>query len=522
MEFLYGIFDNFSQKPSFKYDGKHQFITTFGIIFTIILYILLITLGIIYGKELWEKKSPSITSSELYYQNPGKIDLKNELFFMLSLENEHLKPYINESIYFAELKLYRYNPEANNIKDSTESINLTRCNNVVNENTKYYNLVKHLDLYNYYCIDTKRTPNNIFLNEYWGNKDFAMATLMIKPCYFKNDNSTCQNQVYINEYLMDKILSFYFINNLFDGENYKNPVLPYLEEKIFYPSSLKYTEVTLYFKHLKVSNNKNIFLENFITNSYSLDESIVNSIDSIKNKDKIFMLTLQNKNIIKIYKRDYYSLPKWISEIAGFFYFFQIIFNIFVRPYSTSEFYLSLISDLYELTNKSSKKIIKFENKLNKDNNSIINKSYLSAIGHDNSKINILPESNKIEYKKELNKDELPHFGKNKFYYSNKNLHIKYFNQININRLLNKKINAPNEINYRYTFFDKFIGLYMKNCYINNKTNLFHLRKTFINKLLEIKKFVRRSYYFDKLLEQMKNDGLKIFKSNKFMPILKT
>ena len=130
MEFLYRIIDNFSQKPSFKYDGKHQFVTVFGIILTSILYIILTIFGIIKAKELWQKKSPSVTSSEIYYPNPGKIDLANELFFMVSLENENLKPYINESIYTTAFKFYRYNKTTEQFKK--DYINLTRCSNVLN------------------------------------------------------------------------------------------------------------------------------------------------------------------------------------------------------------------------------------------------------------------------------------------------------------------------------------------------------------------------------------------------------
>ena len=522
MEFFYGIADNFSQKPSFKYNGKHEFITTFGIILTIILYILLIIFGIINAKELWQKKLPSITQSKIYYPNPGKIDLTNEFFFMVSLQNENLKPYINESIYTSDFKFYKYNEKTNELEK--DYINLTRCNNVINKNSKYYNLVNHLDLYNYYCINTNETKNNFYINEQWGNKGFVMATLNIKPCYLKNDKSNCQNETYINKYLNDKILSFYFINNLFNGENYNKPISPYLDEKFFYPASLKYTEVTLYFNHLKVSNNKNFFSKDFVINSFSLDEFVVNTMDSISRTGAIFALTFQNKNLIQIFKRDYYSISKWISEMAGIFYFLQIIFTLIVRPYSTSEFYLYIISDLYKSVNKTEKKIIKFEKKLNIDNNNlIVSRQRLSADVFDNSKKNILVEIINHENKKEIKNNEYPHFDKHKIYFSDKQLYIKYFNKNNAIKSLNKKINIPDETNYKYNFFEKFIGLYMKKCYINSKTDLFHLRKIFINEILEIKKYVRRSCYLEKLLEEQgKNDELDIFKVNNLAPHLKS
>ena len=525
MEFLYVIADHFSQQPSFKYNGKHQFITTFGIILTIILYILLIILGFISGKELWEKKSPSITSSEIYYSNPGKLDLINELFFMVSLEDEKLKPHIDESIYTTILKISRYNEITKEFQ--IEYVDLTRCSNIINKNSKYYNLVKNLDLYNFYCINTNEKTNNLYINEQWGNKGFVMAALNIKPCYTKDDISNCKNDSYIDEYLKDKILNFYFINNLFDGENYKKPLFPYLDEKFYYPTSLKFTKVTLFFKQIKISNSNNIlnvFSKNSIINSFSLDNFVSSTLDSKNREDPIFQLTFQNKNILRVYKREYYSISQWISEIAGIYYLFQIIFSLLVRPYSTSEFYLDLISDLYASVNKTIKRVIKIDNKLNINNNNlIIKKQRYSSDVNDNSKKNILIEIINNENKKMFKNDEHPHFNRNRIYFSDKKKYIKYFSENNVIRLFNKKINISNEINYKYSFFDKFIGLYMKKCYINNKTNLFHLRKIFINEILEIKKYIRRSCYFDKLLEEQgKNDELNKIKINSFVPHFKS
>ena len=523
MEFLYGILDNFSQQPSFIYNGKHQFITIFGIIFTIILYTLLIILGLITGKELWEKKSPSITSSDIYYPNPGKIDLINELFFMVSLENENLKPYINETIYTTVFKFSRYNETTKELR--IDYINLTRCNNVINKNSKYYNLVKHLDLYNFYCINTNEVSNNLFINEQWGNKGFVMASLNIKPCYLKKDNSDCQNEVFIDKYLKDKILNFYFINNLFDGENYKEPAFQYLDEKFYYPSSSKYTKVTLFFKHIKISNNNNIFTKDSIINSFSLDDSVTTILDSKQREDPIFALTLQNKNILRIYKREYYSTTKWISEMAGIYYFFQIVFSSIVKLYSTSVFYLDLISDLYAPNNYTQKNVIKFEKNLkNIESSLIINKSRLSDEVYDFSKNKILVDySNNNKNKKELNKETNHHFDKNKLYYLNKKKYVKYFNENNNMTSLNKKINISNGINYKYNFFEKLIGLYMEKCYISNKTNFFHLRKKYINEILEIKKYIRRSCYFEKLIEiQTKNNDLSKYRASSFTLRLKS
>ena len=140
-------------------------------------------------------------------------------------------------------------------------------------------------------------------------------------------------------------------------------------------------------------------------------------------------------------------------------------------------------------------------------------KSYLTAIVRDNSKNIFITGANYNESKKMLNKVELTNFDKNRIYYSDKKLYVKYFNENNVSRLLNKKIIISNEINYKYKFFEKIIGLYMNKCYVNSKTSLFNLRKIFINEILEIKKYIRRGCYFDKLLEQqMKNEDLNLFK----------
>ena len=227
----------------------------------------------------------------------------------------------------------------------------------------------------------------------------------------------------------------------------------------------------------------------------------------------MFVLKLQNKNKIKIYKREYYTITNWVAEISGYYYFLYIIFNFLVRSYYTSEFYLNLISDLYAPIDKNHKcrnqKIIKFENKTKVDNIfRSTRKSQVSAIP-DNSKSNIV-ESNSLNNR--MNHDNVKENSKNNtcnfthiklIPFEEKNLYIKYFSECKFIKLFNKNININinNEINFKYNFFEKFICLYTNKCYTSRKAILFRLRKKFINEILEIKKYARRSCYFEKIFE---------------------
>ena len=527
MELLYGIADAFSQQPSFKYDGKHQFITNLGFVLTSILYTLTIILGFIIGKELWEKKSPTITSYQKYNPNPGKISLINEFFFMVSLQNVNLSPYIDESIYYSVFNFYYFNETTNQFR--IEYINLTRCSNVINKKSKYYHFVKNLDLYNFYCVDKNNSLKDLYINEYWGNKDFIMASLNINPCYLKINSSDCKDKAFINNYLKDKVLSYYFIDNFFNGENYTTPIIPHLIRKFFYPSSIKSTKVILYFKNLKVLNAKDFFHRESKIDSFNVDEFMI--MDSVNNTDTIFSLAYQNKNKIQIYKREYYSITKWISEITGYYYFFHIVFTILARSYSTSEFYLNLISDLYapapinKIYNNQMQKIIKFDNKINNCN--IFNsarKSQVSA-APDNSKSNISVESNKFMNNCINNENKVNENIKNNICslmhiklipFTDKNLYIKHFSENKVIKLFNKSINICNENNYNYNFFEKYICLYMTKCCNSKKAKIFRLRKKFINEILEIKKYVRRSCYFEKIFEEYLDEAPSIMKSKNF------
>ena len=522
MELFYGLIDNFAQQPSFKYDGKHQFISTFGIILTVILYALIIVLGFTIGKELWEKKSPTITTYLKFYPNPGKINLVNEFFFMISLQNASLQAHIDESIYFSAFKLYHYNKTTDQYR--TEYINLTRCSNIINKKSKYYDLIKDVDLYNYYCIDTSKTTD-IYINGYWGNHDFVMGGININPCYIKSNTSNCQNTEFINEYLKDKAISYYFVDNFFIGENFTTPIVPYIIEKYFYPSTTKYTKVSLFFQHLTVSNSGDFFHREFRINSFNSDTFVTDDMQQKNVTDSIFELALQTKNQIQVCKREYYSITKWISEITGYYYFFRIICSLLVRSYATSEFYINLISDLYAPVNKKNKnqvqRIIKFENKTNTENIFKSRRKSQVSVVPDNSKSNISIESNSI--KNRISQDNINENIKNNIYnlmhikfipYEDKNLYIKHFGESKMIKLFNKNINIFNEIGYKYNFYEKFIGLYISKCNTSTKAKLFQLRKKFINEILEIKKYARRSCYFEKIFEGHMSDASNIIKSS--------
>ena len=54
-------------------------------------------------------------------------------------------------------------------------------------------------------------------------------------CQNSTATATCFNQSYIDSYLSNEQLNFVFVNNMFDLDNYDDPISPFIDDQLFFP-----------------------------------------------------------------------------------------------------------------------------------------------------------------------------------------------------------------------------------------------------------------------------------------------
>ena len=254
------ILDSFGVGINFYLEGYKDYRSQLGGFITLVIYAITVICGIIFSKNLLQRVNPSVSTTSANYPNPEKILYPNNTFFILGITVDSL-PFINESIY---RPIAYINTKVNGSEElMRQNISVDLCDKVLNEDYKYYDVIKHLNLSNFYCIDlnqnNKNSINNeeLYINEFWGNDGFRMLQIKIFNCSaVADDISQCADNDVIKEKLSSPIISYYTLKNYIDTNNYKNPFVRGLQETFYYVSYKKFISATPYLKHVQTHSDK--------------------------------------------------------------------------------------------------------------------------------------------------------------------------------------------------------------------------------------------------------------------------
>ena len=184
--------DLFGQTPGFYINDNKELKSYLGGIITLIIISLSIIMGIILGKEILQKKNPSVNLITESYESPKKINYFDNYEVLLSINNLDKIPEINEQIYYAKANLFKTIVNSSGSYSEYIDLKMTRCIESM-KNSNNYNLVKELDLYNFYCLD-KNNKDLIYINEFWGNNNFQMIQIKLYTCNNDTMNKTCASE----------------------------------------------------------------------------------------------------------------------------------------------------------------------------------------------------------------------------------------------------------------------------------------------------------------------------------------
>ena len=174
--------DSFGTIMTFYLRGFKDYRSNLGGFVTLLIYITSFAFAVYFAQEFWEKSTPTISTSLTINSNPSKLNYPNDIFFMIGLSIDS-SPFLNEKFYrpIGQIKTKINGTET----FLTKNLSLETCNNIFNENYKYYDSIKHLNLSNFYCLSLDKNKNNgieqeeLFINEFWGNDGFQMIQIKL-------------------------------------------------------------------------------------------------------------------------------------------------------------------------------------------------------------------------------------------------------------------------------------------------------------------------------------------------------
>ena len=516
------ILDSFGVGINFYLEGYKDYRSQLGGFITLVIYVITIICGIIFSKNLLQRVNPSVSTTSANYPNPEKILYPNNTFFILGITVDSL-PFINESIY---RPIAYINTKVNGSEElMRQNISVDLCDKVLNEDYKYYDVIKHLNLSNFYCIDlnqsNKSSINNeeLYINEFWGNDGFRMLQIKIFNCSaVADDISQCADNDVIKEKLSSPIISYYTLKNYIDTNNYKNPFVRGLQETFYYVSYKKFISATQYLKHVQIHSDKGfLFSEEEIIADHTID-SLIEYSETDQEDGKIFTISIQLTNKIDIYTRTYNKLQDLGAEIGAVYGALHMVLAIIFQFYNNSKLFCDIINNFFLIKedftplNREKKSFVDLKRRFFKDLNLIISLRKSSFVTSHHSRFN-----NSSNLNKNINlstMSDLNTTNKNKFSeeilkttdnLKKEKINFREKNKIFLNRVLTeKKEEDKHKIRIDFTYADRFLCLYLINLCrkkVNRYSyyNFFYKGKDYIISALDITNYLKYNTFLQML-----------------------
>ena len=515
------ILDSFGVGINFYLEGYKDYRSQLGGFITLVIYVVTIICGIIFSKNLLQRVNPSVSTTSANYPNPEKILYPNNTFFILGITVDSL-PFINESIY---RPIAYINTKVNGSEElMRQNISVDLCDKVLNEDYKYYDVIKHLNLSNFYCIDLNQNNKSsineeLYINEFWGNDGFRMLQIKIFNCSaVADDISQCADNDVIKEKLSSPIISYYTLKNYIDTNNYKNPFVRGLQETFYYVSYKKFISATQYLKHVQIHSDKGfLFSEEEIIADYTID-SLIEYSETDQEDGKIFTISIQLTNKIDIYTRTYNKLQDLGAEIGAVYGALHMVLAIIFQFYNNSKLFCDIINNFFLIKedftplNREKKSFVDLKRRFFKDLNLIISLRKSSFVTSHHSRFN-----NSSNLNKNINlstMSDLNTTNKNKFSeeilkttdnLKKEKINFREKNKIFLNRVLTeKKEEDKHKIRIDFTYADRFLCLYLINLCrkkVNRYSyyNFFYKGKDYIISALDITNYLKYNTFLQML-----------------------
>lgn len=360
--------DLISPRITLFFKGHHTHTSVFSIILSIIAYFSVIGLSVYFIYEYLLATNPSSFYYNRHINDTGKTDIHSSLFHFVSFDG--LEPFDNKSINIIGLANvysvdYAKKPNPENydhwIYELCEDENYSEIEKnyllqVHNRDKKSYCLSK---LYNSTTkkLITKKDKNfkYPYLNHGASHPLHEFYGIFIQKCV---NNSLNENQCYDNE-VIDRIVytqktySLFFEDKSVNVENYKNPLITFLEEISGVLSTTTYSTNNLNFYPLSIQTNTGIMFDRVKSKQsfrFSTNEKLTYKTDAGGLLGGFFFW-MQNRE--EAYDRSYKKIQDLVASLGGTAKIILIFANIINYCYHD----FIVVNDFFLLSVTSKKKM---------------------------------------------------------------------------------------------------------------------------------------------------------------------
>ena len=366
--------DIVGERLSFEHKEEQRFKSFIGGLISLFTIIVIIVLGLLFSKEFFERKSPSVTSSQELIKE-SKVNIEDLILFLTFNTPDGKK--VEDPLSYISFSLARVDIYSNNTNNFLEPQNYTigECNMAKLKKSKYSYLIADFDPSNivYFCIENYENLN--FKNGFT-ELDSSFIDIRVDKC--NNKVRKCADD-------MDKVLencyvAARFLNSYVDFNNYTDPIQYLMSvhtQKLSY--SLK-TESYLRFTKNALKSYEGLLLDDYNQLNYTSLES--KSTEKFFGEGPFYFLRFESPKIRAFSIRKYLTIQDVFAKIGGFANAIFIVVYIISYHYLRYKYYFHIKSLL--------------ENEFDFAEINVSSK-YLKKIMVSNSKYSQSPDANLIQ-----------------------------------------------------------------------------------------------------------------------------
>lgn len=328
--------DLFGFPIQFKVNGNSKINTYFGLIISLVIYGITISLIFTLGNELLDKKKPNSNLTLKYNTNAPLINFTEyDILLPIYLADNAYKPITDASIVSYEILMAEYfrNKTSGVVTKIKSSVKNNRCKDYYSyfEARNFSYDFSANSLTNATCFDSKISQDkNIIIGGNFNQEYYSELQIYISKCNnatekSKNSGVVCKTKDQINQAIYGTSFEFYYIDKYVDLIDFNRPFLPYFTNYFtrIHPDINVFT--TFRFMKLSIISDYGIVFEDkqeiqTITFENSYEQTIPNN-----GQDTLLKFVIMSSYNQKIYTRLYLKFADLAASIGGIIKILMVI-----------------------------------------------------------------------------------------------------------------------------------------------------------------------------------------------------
>ncbi len=528
--------DIFGERPEFFINGYHSQKTIFGSIISLLLYIIIIILFIIFSLDILYHENPTLVKTNYIDEVPEEYNFNNNFMVAIVLEYPNYTKFINNKIYTLKIHETNYSYiNGSNVINSVREIKYKRCSEF--KFTVIPEYFEALDVDNIFCLNlTEFSIEGDYMRDRWRTILFNF-----EKCVNSTENNfTCESLEEIDNTLNGGYIELFITDTTIIPNNYKKPIKTFGRNIFNSLNGKDYSEFWLYLKRMDVITDNGLIFHNY-NKKYTIAFDRFNFLKFSPYNNLFLQVAIKLSSTREVYHRSYKKIQEICADLSGLskcvILFLEFFFYIFKNT-----LYKNYLLQFFNLDFKMEKKKIKFINRTN----CLINEKLLknkifnnisTLLNNKENNINISNSNVNLKFcnfekkKTFLSFNYLTGKRKNTNAFNNEdNIICKKNQRLNINKIGFQRIISVNQYFFKHICMNKYSSFYQihkkfllirflfeissyfkKINEINLIKNVLFDEKTIIN----LNKLYHFNYNFD--LEKNEYDNLCDYNKNIFL-----